>query len=77
MKNLEERPNPGAVPDAEAKRCFQTSRFQAKCDTCGQTPALLHIPLKKPGRYCEKCCTVCSEGTGKRMENEPWLRGRS
>ena len=58
------------------KTCFRTSRFQEKCDTCGRVPDVLHIPLKKPGRYCEKCCPVCVEGAQVRNELEPWLQGR-
>ena len=58
------------------KDCFRTNRFQAKCDTCGQAPSVLHIPLKRPGRYCEACCPSCSEGAPERKAPEPWLHGR-
>jgi len=38
--------------------CRQSSIVHSSCDTCGQTPAVLH--KFQGGRYCPDCCPECS-----------------
>jgi hypothetical protein len=42
------------------KSCIQSSSVHGACDKCGQRPAILHMPAKKRGWYCEACCPACS-----------------
>jgi hypothetical protein len=42
------------------KPCIQSSSVRGACEKCGRRPAVLHMPTKKRGWYCEACCPVCS-----------------
>ncbi len=39
--------------------CHISFRVRGECDTCGQVPTRLHMPLEVHGWYCERCCPVC------------------
>lgn len=32
-----------------------------QCDACGAWPEQLHIPTKKHGWFCVRCCPVCQQ----------------
>jgi hypothetical protein len=48
---------------AESQRfCLRVrneGRDARECDQCGNTPALLHVPLRRRGAYCASCCVEC------------------
>ncbi len=46
--------------EPELAMCFQSSRTDLKCRTCGERPDLVHIPTHHIGSFCEKCCPVCN-----------------
>jgi hypothetical protein len=39
--------------------CLRSSRAHGQCATCGQSPTVLHIPLRSAAHYCEGCCPCC------------------
>jgi len=40
--------------------CTQSSSVHGACEKCGRKPAVLHMPTRKRGWYCESCCPACS-----------------
>jgi hypothetical protein len=40
--------------------CFQTRRSIETCRACGKGSAVVHLPTKYTGYYCEKCCPACN-----------------
>lgn len=47
------------MDDTKPATCFQSSRTDLKCRTCGERPSAIHIPTRYAGYYCEKCCPAC------------------
>jgi excisionase family DNA binding protein len=52
----------GRRKSSKPAACYQTSRtgFNA-CQTCGELPSVIHIPICIVGYFCEKCCPACRE----------------
>ena len=42
------------------RNCLRVSQNMRPCEKCGSTPAVLHTPIRAPGRYCAACCPHCS-----------------
>ena len=40
--------------------CFQIRRSIETCRACGKGSAVVHLPTKFIGYYCEKCCPACN-----------------
>ena len=41
--------------------CFQPIRSgHRRCETCGDQPAVIHIPIYYAGYFCSNCCPACS-----------------
>jgi hypothetical protein len=59
MRKVSSADGPGAATPVS---CFQSSRTAfRRCETCGEHPNVIHIPIHYAGLDCEKCCPACSQ----------------
>ena len=65
LTNRKGRGRPRKEPEIESllpstKDCMRTSGVGRTCDRCGAKPHRAHVPLKRPGVFCESCCPICT-----------------
>ena len=41
--------------------CYQSSRAELKCRTCGERSNVIHIPTRHVGYFCGQCCPACRD----------------
>jgi hypothetical protein len=54
---------PGEALRAESSKvCMRVAnggKAARACDTCGERPTTLHVPLRRRGVFCPSCCVEC------------------
>lgn len=51
-------------PTTGARNCLRTCHNTRGCDRCGAAPAVVHVPTRAPGAFCERCCPCCGALSG-------------
>jgi len=42
------------------RSCLRSRTLKGQCDTCGETPEVLHVPMRLHGWYCGEHCPCCN-----------------
>jgi hypothetical protein len=48
------------APATGPRACLRSRTIRGACDTCGETPEVLHVPLRLHGWYCPEHCPCCN-----------------
>lgn len=46
------------------RNCVKSTHVSARCDTCGKSPDVVHMPLRWHGFFCAEHCPSCSYRSG-------------
>ena len=69
-------PTPTATPTTAARirhhaLCHESTRTDARCDSCGQLAKPLHMPEQFHGFYCRTCCPACNPLAVRSVPTQP------
>ncbi len=42
-----------------AAACYRSPRIRGFCSTCGQRAIVMHMPIRRPGKFCPEHCPAC------------------
>ena len=48
------------APETGPRACLRSRTILGQCDRCGETPEVLHVPMRLHGWWCSDHCPCCN-----------------